>query len=163
MKFIKKYWICSAIILLLFLLSIIIIEVRNYSCIEKIKSFIVFINNNSLGIIFLIGLFISGKRICHNCTIKKEYNEKNNKYKIKRDENEGKKESERHSIYLVCKEKNSDEKKVYHRIMNTYTYGKLGYLRPPRDKNLFNSEDVNYIRGKDVVIYNVTFDYKIKT
>lgn len=127
----------------------------NHSCfaVEKSGGFMEFINENVLGFLFLIWLLVAIVRIIHNFTMRIRYRAGNSKYEIKRDENEGK-ESERHSIYIVCKEKNCNGKKTYHHV-NTYTYETLGYLRPPRDKDLFNSKDGDYVNGKNVIIYNI--------
>lgn len=128
------------------------------STMDVIIKIIEFAKNIFLVIFFTIWSFITIKRSIHNRRIKNKYKMKNNRYEIKRDKNEGG-EKERHSIYLV--EKNSKDKKLYHHIMSSYTYGKLGYLRPSRkDEDCFDSSEENYTRGEDIVFYNITFDYK---
>ena len=124
---------------------------------EKVKdfNFITFVNENFFGIIFLIWAFVAIIRIIHNCILMIKYRAGDNKYEIKRDKNEGE-DKERHSIYLVCKEKNSDGKFIYHHV-DTDTYQKLGYPRPSRvnDSDCFDTKDENYVMGKNIIIYNI--------
>lgn len=124
------------------------------------KNIIKFIQENILVIIFLIWAIISIKRTIHNCAIKKKYKRDNNKYEVKRNEKEGD-EKERNTIYLVCKEKNNEDKFVYHHIINMYTLVNLGYTRPSKkDEDCFSTKDKEYIMGENIIIYNITFDFR---
>lgn len=128
---------------------------------EIVKILIKNANEYFWGIVFFIWSVISIKKFIHNCRIKKKYKRDNNKYKIKRNVLEGG-AKERHTIYLVSKEKNSEGKFMYHHIVNMYTVVKLGYTRPSREgiEDNFSAEYENYKMGKNIIIYNITFDFK---
>lgn len=172
--FLKKYWFNIAIILFLFLISITIIEVCNYSYVEKTKSSIVFISNNSLGIIFICLVYylfyywIYGTN--HNCKILEEYKRENNgndkKYTAKFCEEDcifedikkikGKKKilETGKNVYLV-----DEKKECYHHIVDGYTFRKLGYPHLTKYSISCFSKEGKELKG-EIKIYNIISDIK---
>ena len=126
---------------------------------KGIVNLIKFISKYALGIVFFIWLIISLIRAIHNNRTKRKYKRDNNKYEAKRNEDEGD-EKDRHSIYLVSKEKNSKDKFVYHHIINLYSLAKLDYIRPSRKNDCFPAKNEDYIMGEDIILYNITFDFR---
>lgn len=130
--------------------------------ISLIGAFIVFVNNNFWGIIFLIWLGLSIVRAFHNRNIKKKYKRDNNKYEVKRNKDDGDIKN-RNAIYLVCKKKNSEDKIVWHHIINMYTLTELGYAPPSREDDYcfsFTEKDKKNIIGENIIIHNITFDFR---
>ncbi len=129
---------------------------------ETAKSFIGFVNENLLGIIFLIWAIITIKKVIHNHDIKKKYKRDNNKYEVKRNKDDGDKKN-RNAIYLIRKEKNSKGEIVWHHIINMYTLVDLGYAPPSREDNYcfsLSEKGKSYILGENIIIHNVTFDFR---
>ena len=136
-------------------------QIKDKNIIEIFTSTIEFISKNIWGFIFLIWVVISIRRAIHNRTIKKKYKRNNNKYEVKRNIDEGD-AKDRNTIYLVCKNENEEEKIEYHHIVNMYTLVRLGYTRPSKkDDDCFSSsKDAKYKMGENIIVYNITFDFK---
>lgn len=125
-----------------------------------IKKIIELADKIILVIIFLFWVGITIKRAFHNYFIKKKYGRDNNKYEVKRNKDEGVR-NDRHTIYIVSKEKNNENKFEYHHIINTYTMVKLGYTRPSRNgEYCFSAKVGDYKLGENIYIYNITFDFR---
>jgi hypothetical protein len=133
--------------------------IEKNSVFNLLKKIIELADKIILAIIFLFWVVITLIRAFHNRTIKKKYGRDNNKYEAKRNEDEGD-ERERHSIFLVSKEKNSEGKLVYHHIINLYSLAKLGYTRPSRKNDCFSAKNEDYVMEENIIFYNITFDFR---
>ena len=128
---------------------------------EKIKTFVVFIDKNLLGIIFLCLACYFIYCLIHNYLIKREYKRENNnndkRFETKRCKEDGDTEK-RKNIYLIDKESTP---KTYQWIMDPYTFKELGYGNCSKeDKKCFSKEDKNYVIKKRIKICNMIFNVK---
>ncbi|MFH1662018.1 MAG: hypothetical protein ABIA02_02895, partial [Candidatus Falkowbacteria bacterium] len=177
--FFKKYWFKIAIFLLFFLLLlmflffVVIIEHSAYNYLLKIE----FVVECLFKIVFICLVYylfyywVYSNN--HNCKILEKYKKENNnndkKYTVKRcfedgikgkDKNGQKIETGRKHIYLVKKSFRENERKIYHHIVDMYTFKKLGYPIPPKDDDdCFEISD-GYEIGDEIKIYNIISDIK---
>lgn len=157
-----------------------------YFILEEIKDFIVFIDENSSGIIFLVfAIYLlliyrwPYKLYCNDKILekyKRENNENDEKYIVQRCYEDGfgcdkdgiivkskiekekdKNNENKHRDYFYLVEKDKNKKRFY-RIVDTYTLNRLGYPRPSRrPEKCFKLTD-EYTIGKEIKIYNIVSD-----
>ena len=86
---------------------------------------------------------------------KREWLNNAKKYSTKRCTEEGEIQNGRDHIYLV-----DDNKKIVHRLINTYTRNKLGYPRPPRVDEAKEENKKFYFSFKEE--YKLSSEIKIR-
>jgi len=124
---------------------------------EIIKNFIIFFNNNLLGIIFLIFslsfIIITILNYINLIIYKGEYRSNDKKFITKRCKEDGN-NSGRNHVYLINK-----ENKTYQRIADRYTLNQLGYGSASREEyDCFSILD--YKIKNRIKIYNILFDIR---